>query len=149
MLATAVLYFIVTGFAYVVHPALQRYFQARFPSIPESQRVAMPPQKSSGNESNLASEKPSVIIGLPTSSLQPPKARSRLSSITAKIRNNSLLKDPSMDVPLKAQLPMYVVAFIYCCSRTTIWIWNIIQFRDLPASTFTTVSWGSFFAHLS
>jgi hypothetical protein len=148
MLATAALYFLVTGFAYVLYPALQRYFQAPS-SIPESQRIAMPPQKSSGNESKLVSEKLSVIIGLPRSSLQPPKARSRLSSIAAKIRNNSVLKDPSMDVPLKAQLPMYAVAFIYCCSRTTTWILDIIQFRDLPASAFTTVTWGGFFAHLS
>jgi hypothetical protein len=149
MLATVVLYFIVTGFAYVLYPALQRYFQARFPSILESQKIEAPPQKSSENESKLLSEKPSLMIRFPKSSLQPTKARSRLSSIAASIRNNSVLKDPSMDVPLTAQLPMYVVAFIYCCSRTTIWILDIIQFRDLPASAFSTVTWGGFFAHLS
>ncbi|CAM5999658.1 unnamed protein product [Sphagnum balticum] len=149
MLVTVVLYFTITLFAYVCYPSLQRYFRARIPPVLESQRTEVTPQALSEKESKSVPGKPSLIIGLPRSSRHSPKARSRLSSIAASIRNNSVLKDPSMDVPIKAQLPMYVVGFTYCCSRTIIWILDIIQFRDLPASAFSTVDWGGFFAHLS
>ncbi|PMD31914.1 hypothetical protein L207DRAFT_519222 [Hyaloscypha variabilis F] len=149
MLACVILYFSITGFAYLLYPKLQRYFRPRSSLIIESENIDATSQKLSENQSELISEKPALVIELPGSSLQVPKARSRLSSLAASIRNNSILKDPSLDVPLKAQLPMYLVGFTYCSSRTIIWVLDIIQFRDLPASAFATVNWGSYIGHLA
>ncbi len=149
IMATIALYFIVTGFAYVVYPALQRYFQAQATPSREPQRTEVLPQLSSEIELKLVSEKPAPITQLQRPSLKPAKARSKLSLIAASLRNNSVLKDPSLDVPLKATLPMYIVAFIYCCSRTLILVLDIIQLRSLPLNAYKTVEWGGFFPHLS
>ncbi|RFU24880.1 hypothetical protein B7463_g11462, partial [Scytalidium lignicola] len=134
MLGSIVLYFMITGYAWVWYPALQKYFQTRAYF-----------RKSESETKTALEEQVEIAV---ERSAQGLKARSRLSDIAARLRNNSILKDPSLDVPLKATLPIYVVGFFYCCSRTAIWILDIIQFRSLPSSAYTTVNWGGFFAHL-
>lgn len=136
LMATVILYFVITAFAWVVYPALHRYFHPQATS-----RLEISPQSSSPENK----EKPAPTPQLQTLPFKRPKPRSRLSVIAANLRNNSVLKDPSLDVPLKATLPIYVVAFLYCCSRTLILILDIIQLRSLPASAFETVNWGAFF----
>lgn len=140
LMATVVLYFVITAFAWVIYPALHRYFH------PEASTMlkASPQLPSSENE-----EKQSTVPQLPKSTTTCSKPRSRLSAFAARLRNNSVLKDPSLDVPLKATLPMYVVGFLYCSSRTLILILDMIQLRSLPLSAFETVNWGAILLHLS
>lgn len=64
------------------------------------------------------------------------------------IRNNSVLKDPTLDAPLKAILPSYVLCTVYSFARTYIWLEDIIALRSLPASAYITVSWSAFFPHV-
>lgn len=53
------------------------------------------------------------------------------------------------DIPLKATLPIYVLTFFYCSSRTLILILDMIQLCSFPFSAFDTVNWGTFFTHFS
>ncbi|KUJ17412.1 uncharacterized protein LY89DRAFT_684463 [Mollisia scopiformis] len=140
LIATVVLYFVITAFAWVVCPALHRYFHPKATS-----RLEVSPQSSSSENKG----KPAPIHQLQTPPFKRLKPRSRLSAIAASLRNNSVLKDPLLDVPLKATLPIYVVAFFYCSSRTLILILDMIQLRSLPTSAFDTVNWGAFLPHFS
>lgn len=69
-------------------------------------------------------------------------------SVAACIRNNSVSRDPALDVPLKAILPLYVVGFIYCHSRAYIFVADIIELRALSPSAYQSVKWSSFFPHI-
>jgi hypothetical protein len=66
----------------------------------------------------------------------------------AAIRNNSVSKDPALDVPLKAILPIYVVGVFYCTARTYILLSDLVELRSLPASAFVTVDWSSLIPHI-
>ncbi|KAH9215571.1 hypothetical protein DL95DRAFT_425000 [Leptodontidium sp. 2 PMI_412] len=128
MMTAIALYFIITAIAYIL--------------------------TLKGNSSKLTSETPSrptpaVMIVHNTAPQPNPKKRSRLSTIAARLRNNSVSKDPLLNVPLKATIPMYGVGFLYCASRTLIIVLDIIQMRSMPVSAYTTVDWGSFVPHLS
>lgn len=144
MMATLSLYFVVTGFAYVAYPAMKRFIDSKkSPKSESSTRDTSQPFTTEnialGNQlesSEIHSQKPSRI-------------RAILSRWARGLRNNSILKDPSLDVPLKATLPMYVVAFIYCCSRLTIFLLDIVQLRALPVTAYETVDWGAFVPHLA
>ncbi|MCJ1254010.1 hypothetical protein MMC24_001824 [Lignoscripta atroalba] len=69
-------------------------------------------------------------------------------SVAACIRNNSVSQDPALNVPLKAILPIYIVAFFYCHARAYIFIADIIELRALPATAYSTVKWSNFIPHL-
>jgi hypothetical protein len=68
--------------------------------------------------------------------------------IAATLRNNSPHKDPAVDVPLKAILPIYVLGFVYCHARTFLLLEDIIELRSLPASAYLTVNWSAFIPHI-
>ncbi|OCK82516.1 hypothetical protein K432DRAFT_348859 [Lepidopterella palustris CBS 459.81] len=68
-------------------------------------------------------------------------------SVAKSLRNNSLQKDPELDIPLKALLPVYIVAVCYCTSRTYVLITDILELRSLPPSAFATVNWSQFLPH--
>lgn len=63
------------------------------------------------------------------------------------LRNNSLQKDPALEIPLKALLPVYLVAVCYCTSRTYVLLADVVEMRRLPPSAFATVNWSQFFPH--
>ena len=63
-------------------------------------------------------------------------------------RNNSFNKDPSLTVPLKAILPMYIVGTMYVFARTYVFVADIIELRSLPASAYDTVDLSSILPHL-
>ena len=75
------------------------------------------------------------------------RSNTRLARIAASVRNNSMSRDPELTVPLKALLPVYVVAFVYCHARTYIFLEDIIELRSLPRSAFVTVNWAQFVPH--
>ena len=72
----------------------------------------------------------------------------KLNSALDSVRNNSPGKDPLLYIPLKIILPMYILGFLYCCSRTYILIADIIELRSLPASAYATVDWQKFWPRL-
>ncbi|KAL2065340.1 hypothetical protein VTL71DRAFT_3009 [Oculimacula yallundae] len=133
--ATVILYFIITAFAWVVWPAVRRYFNHRVAS------------KFRGLTSTSSEESTQTKPTGKLSRVSTP--RSKLPRLAAKLRNNSTLKDPALNIPLKATLPMYIVGFCYCISRALILILDMIQLRSLPLSAFDTVDWGSFLPHFS
>ncbi|KAF7866729.1 hypothetical protein EAF04_005571 [Stromatinia cepivora] len=100
----------------------------------------MPSQALSKKELSICSKEAVSIL---------PEKCSRLSRIAASLRNNSISKNPSLYIPLKAAIPMYAIAFLYCSSRTVIVILDLIQLRSLPQNAFDTVNWGSFVPHIS
>ncbi|KAF7904417.1 hypothetical protein EAF00_001751 [Botryotinia globosa] len=57
---------------------------------------------------------------------------------SAKIINNSKTNDPLIDVNPKAQLSMYICAFIYCCDRTYLYIADLTQLRSMPKGAYET-----------
>lgn len=69
-------------------------------------------------------------------------------SVAACIRNNSVSNDVALTLPLKAILPIYIVALFYCHARTYIFLEDIIELRSLPLSAYTTVDWSALFPHL-
>lgn len=155
MMTAVALYFIITAFAYVVHPALKNCFKALPTPVTESQNIEIMPQPlSNGTVLKSESEKPSqaspnVTRVVSPRLMKPRNKQSRLSKIAARLRNNSVSKDPLLNVPLKATIPMYGVGFLYCSSRTLIFVLDIIQMRSMPTSAYTTVNWGSFVPHIS
>ncbi|KAI9881138.1 MAG: hypothetical protein M1830_008296 [Pleopsidium flavum] len=72
----------------------------------------------------------------------------KASLVTACIRNNSVSNDPTLTLPLKAILPIYMVAVFYCHARAYIFLEDIIELRSLPLSAYTNVSWSALFPHL-
>ena len=124
MMASLVAYWAITEFAFFLYPAIRK----RFPSnIPESCDA----------ESNPSHEKE---VGLT-------RIVSTAKSVAACVRNNSISQDPTLHVPLKAILPIYLVGVFYCHARTYIFVGDIIQLRSLPASAYLTVDWSKFIPH--
>jgi len=147
MTATILLFFVITALAYFIYPAMKQYF-LKTTSSSKHQTSSIPQQSPSSIEDGAALDEPAFIpedhqTPRPKSS----KALSRLSRMANVVRNNTILKDPSLDVPLKAQLPIYVVGFFYCVSRTMIYILDLIQLRSLPLSAYDNVDWGGFLPH--
>lgn len=115
-------YALVTHLTLDAYPALKTRFQGRFLRKSEASNDTRPQRSWIGQ---------------------------RAHGVAQKIRNNSVSQDPELELPLKALLPIYVLGFIYCCSRTYIFIADIIEVRSLPASAYQTVKWSTFIPHLS
>jgi hypothetical protein len=127
LMATLVAYWAVNVFAFNLYPAIERY---------------------------LAKNRTAGAVAKMCSFCKEAEAqergwfRSRVSRAAAWIRNNSVTQDPEMTVPLKAILPIYIVAMFYCPARIYLFIQDIIQLRSLPASAFVTVDWTSVLPHI-
>lgn len=74
--------------------------------------------------------------------------RERAKHVCDTIRNNSIDRDPSLTVPLKAILPIYVLGVVYGFSRSFIFIEDALEFRSLPASAYSTLDWIDFLPHV-
>lgn len=66
-----------------------------------------------------------------------------------KIRNNSPMKDPNLDVSLSFLLIGVPIFAIYSLFRIYILVEDIIAFRSLPADIFDTVNWTAFIPHIA
>jgi hypothetical protein len=71
----------------------------------------------------------------------------KIMSILGRCRNNSISKNPGLDLPLKAILPIYIVGVFYCHARVYLYIADIIQLRSLPPSVYQSVQWSDFIPH--
>ncbi|TVY68994.1 hypothetical protein LSUE1_G007529 [Lachnellula suecica] len=149
------LYFGVTAFAFSAYPAMKLYFHTWQTSRSKSQIIgSISPGSLPLNEASPVGQAQHIVKLGPVSNLErlsgkPLKDRSKLSTLIAGWRNNSVLKDASLDVPLKASIPLYGVACLYCTSRSFILLEDMLQLRSLPSSAYTTVDWGGFFPHLA
>lgn len=65
----------------------------------------------------------------------------RLQRAATRVRNNSVSRNPAFDAPLKVLLPVYLSAFLFCMARTYIILADLIEFRSLPASAYSSVEW--------
>lgn len=74
--------------------------------------------------------------------------RSRLQKFADSWRNNSIGKDPALDVPLKAIIPVNILGFIYCMCRGYVLIADVIELRSLPIETYMAVDWTNFLPHV-
>ena len=67
----------------------------------------------------------------------------KLESVLDCVRNNSVDKDPSLYIPLKVIIPIYIIAVFYCHARTYILIADVLELRSLPTSAYATVTWSN------
>jgi hypothetical protein len=75
-------------------------------------------------------------------------ARSAVLSSVTRMRNNSLERDPALNVPLRAILPITVCGALYCVARGFVLIEDFVGLRELPSSAYQTVKWSAFLPHL-
>lgn len=116
-------YYLVTEAVFFIYPALQRSLVAVFSSY-INRRPATTPRWA-----------------------LPGRVSQRGKLIASCIRNNSVSQDPAPTVPLKAILPLYCLGFMYCCSRTYIYIADWIELRSLPPEAYWTVNWLGLIPH--
>lgn len=69
------------------------------------------------------------------------KAHEVFGRVKSACRNNTIDQDPEMDVPLKVQLPLYLIGFTYCVTRAVMATLDFIELRSMPASAYQKVSW--------
>ena len=129
MMGSLVAYWLITKFAFSIYPAIRQQFE---PTVAESLTLENNHQTQQWAGHGRFYRRISRVA----------------KSVAACIRNNSVSKDPALDVPLKAILPIYVVAVFYCHARTYIFIADMMELRDLPASAYQTVNWSSLLPHL-
>jgi hypothetical protein len=122
ILGTLVAFYTITEFAFWVYPVLE-------------QRYGHLLRRWFGNKRRVEPERQGWI-------------RKRVHRVAAGIRNNSVSKDPALNVPLKAILPIYVVGVFYCTARSYILLSDVVELRSLPASAFITVDWSSIIPHI-
>ena len=68
-------------------------------------------------------------------------------SAAARLRNNSPLRNPAFDVPLKALIPMTMLGFCYTYARLSILVLDLVNLRVLPTSAYDTVNWSAYLPH--
>jgi hypothetical protein len=74
--------------------------------------------------------------------------RTILRNVAQSFRNNSPDRDPALDVPLKAIIPITLFAACYIVARAYILIEDLVNLRAQPASAFETVQWANFLPHI-
>ncbi|TKX18921.1 hypothetical protein C1H76_8810 [Elsinoe australis] len=62
-------------------------------------------------------------------------------------RNNTVSRHPSLDVPLKVNLPMYLIGFLYVLARAIITVLDILELRLMPESAYKQPRLMSIFPH--
>jgi hypothetical protein len=84
----------------------------------------------------------------PYSGLTPKSGfRGIVHTAAASLRNNSLGHDPTLDVPLKALIPVTAAGACYCLARAYIFIESFVNLRALPQSAYSTINWFRFWPH--
>lgn len=123
ILLSILAYYLITEVVFFIYPALRRSLIAAFGRYINWRRSTNPRQ---------------VI---------PSRLSQKVNLIAACVRNNSVSQDPALTLPLKAILPVYCLGFMYCCSRTYIYIADWIELRSLPPTAYSTVKWLELLPH--
>jgi hypothetical protein len=124
MCATLVVYLAITEVAFNLYPRIRKHLTASRNNAHEVECI----------RTTEAAHKCGYLV-------------SKAKAIAARIRNNSVSKDPQLTVPLRAILPIYIVGVFYCHARTYVFVGDIIQLRSLPASAYISVDWIGFIPH--
>jgi hypothetical protein len=127
MMGCLIAYWAVTQFAFEIYPAIQQHI---------STLVVSHSRRRDPEQNTRRSQWPCYE-----------HLSRRAKYVAACVRNNSVDQDPVLNVPLKAILPIYVVAFFYCSARTYLFIADAIELRSLPATAYATVNWTVYFPH--
>ena len=69
-------------------------------------------------------------------------------SLASSIRNNTVSKDPDLDIPISVVFSIDFCAFVYGVARLYIWVADFIELRSLPHSSFTDVDFSRIVPHL-
>lgn len=70
--------------------------------------------------------------------------RRKLETIVKTLRNNSPDRDPLLEAPLRFLLIISALSALYCIARAYVLVADVIEFRQLPESTFETVDWSRY-----
>ena len=70
-----------------------------------------------------------------------------LHAIRSYIKNNLMLKAPSLNAPLGLILVTWVCGIFYCSARLYIVIADCMELRSLPRSAYQDVDWSAFWPH--
>jgi len=122
MTGSIVAYWVVDLFAWHIHPALKRYIKRDRP-------------KTITSESNETSAPNSSCLF------------TKLRPVAANLRNNSPGHDPSLTVPLKAIIPLNIIAVCYCFARAYIILEDFVNLRAQPSSAYVSIRWSAFLPH--
>ncbi|KAF2225267.1 hypothetical protein BDZ85DRAFT_248631 [Elsinoe ampelina] len=76
------------------------------------------------------------------------RLNTKVSNLARMCRNNTVSQDRALDVPLKTQLPLYFIGFMYFYTRGTMAILDIIELRHMPISAYTEARWTSLLPHM-
>ncbi|PKY07896.1 hypothetical protein P168DRAFT_323107 [Aspergillus campestris IBT 28561] len=68
-------------------------------------------------------------------------------NLPAILRNIHPSKDPRLDIPLRALIPVSVLCALYCVCRGYILVEDFVGLRSLPATAFQTVEWSDYVPH--
>jgi hypothetical protein len=74
--------------------------------------------------------------------------QTRMQRLATKMRNIHPSRDPRLEIPLLAFIPVTVLCALYCISRAYILVEDLVGLRDLPESAFQTVEWSVYIPHL-
>ncbi|PSK46123.1 hypothetical protein B9Z65_5091 [Elsinoe australis] len=76
------------------------------------------------------------------------KVRRAVHFVAKRVRNNTVSQDPELGIPLKVQLPLYVLCFFYMLGRAIISFLDIIELRLLPVDAYKEAELTNLFPHL-
>ncbi|KAI9783679.1 MAG: hypothetical protein M1839_003527 [Geoglossum umbratile] len=65
----------------------------------------------------------------------------------AKMRNIGAEKDPNLDMPAKAVIPLFTISAFYCIFRYYTLLEDFLALRALPSSAYATVEWAQMIPH--
>lgn len=77
-----------------------------------------------------------------------PSIGAKMNQFACNLRNNSSGRDPAQEVPLKALVPMTLLAAVYCFARAYAIVEDIVSLRSQPASVYDSVNWFAFLPHI-
>ena len=76
------------------------------------------------------------------------KDRSTISTIANYLRNNSVLKDPALNAPVRLILATWFLGFFYVSARAYVVVADFWSLRSLPQTAYQDVSWSAIWPHI-
>lgn len=77
-----------------------------------------------------------------------PTGTRRAEDLAKSLRNIHPSRDPRLDIPVRALIPVSILCALYCIFRGYILVEDIVGLRSLPDSAYQTVEWSVYVPHL-